>query len=94
MTISLNDVAKISKLSCIRLDDAEKIVMQSQLDGIFSWINQLAEIDVTRVNLNDFPQAQMHERDDVVTVKDQVKEVTQNAPQIAHNMFAVPKVVE
>jgi Asp-tRNA(Asn)/Glu-tRNA(Gln) amidotransferase C subunit len=44
--------------------------------------------------LNDFPQAQMHERDDVVSAPNQVKEVTHNAPQVAHDMFAVPKVVE
>jgi aspartyl-tRNA(Asn)/glutamyl-tRNA(Gln) amidotransferase subunit C len=94
VTISINDVAKISKLSCIRLDDAEKVVMQTQLNGIFSWIDQLTQIDVSNVNLNDFPQAQMHERDDVVTCQNQVKEVTKNAPQIAHDMFAVPKVVE
>lgn len=94
MTISLDDVAKISRLSNIRLDDSEKQLMQTQLAGIFSWINQLAEIDVSNVNLNDIPQAQMHERDDVVTSLNQVKEVTQNAPQVAHDMFAVPKVVE
>lgn len=94
MTISLNDVAKISRLSNIRLDDSEKQLMQAQLAGIFSWINQLAEIDISNVNLNDFPQAQMHERDDVIASVNQVKEVTQNAPQVAHDMFAVPKVVE
>lgn len=94
MTISLEDVAKISKLSNIRLDDSEKQLMQTQLAGIFNWINQLAEIDISSVNLNDFPQSQMHERNDVVTSFNQVKEVTQNAPQIAHDMFAVPKVVE
>ena len=94
MTSSLTDVAKISKLSSIRLSDAEKVVMQTQLAGIFSWINQLTEIDVSNVNLNDFPQAQMFEREDVVTAPNQVKEVTQNAPQVAHDMFAVPKVVE
>ncbi len=94
MTISLDDVAKISRLSNIRLDDSEKQLMQTQLAGIFSWINQLAEIDISNVNLNDLPQAQMHERDDVVTSLNQVKEVTQNAPQVAHDMFAVPKVVE
>ena len=94
MTISLNDVAKISRLSNIRLDDSEKQLVQAQLAGIFSWINQLAEIDISNVNLNDFPQAQMHERDDVIASVNQVKEVTQNAPQVAHDMFAVPKVVE
>lgn len=94
MTISLDDVAKISRLSNIRLDDSEKQLMQTQLAGIFSWINQLTEIDISNVNLNDLPQAQMHERDDVVTSLNQVKAVTQNAPQVAHDMFAVPKVVE
>lgn len=94
MTISLEDVAKISKLSNVRLDDSEKKLMQTQLAGIFNWINQLAEIDISNVNLNDLPKSQMHERDDVTTSFNQVKEVTQNAPQVAHDMFAVPKVVE
>ncbi len=94
MTISLTDVTKISKLACIHLNDDEKIRMQTQLAGIFSWIDQLTEIDISHVNLHDLPKAQMQERDDIVTVKDQSKEVTQNAPQVAHNMYAVPKVVE
>jgi len=94
VTISLEDVAKISKLSNVRLDDSEKKLMQTQLAGIFNWINQLAEIDISNVNLNDLPKSQMHERDDVTTSFNQVKEVTQNAPQVAHDMFAVPKVVE
>ncbi len=94
MTISLPEVAKIAKLSRIRLDDAESLTMQAQLDGIFSWISRLTEIDVSAVDLHDLPQAQMHERADVITVSNQVKEVTQNAPQTAHAMYAVPKVVE
>jgi aspartyl-tRNA(Asn)/glutamyl-tRNA(Gln) amidotransferase subunit C len=94
VTISLQEVAKIGKLARIRLDESESLRMQTQLDGIFNWIGQLSEIDVSAVNLQDLPQAQMHERDDVVTTPNQVKEVTQNAPQTAHEMYAVPKVVE
>ena len=94
MTISLQEVAKIGKLARIRLDESESLRMQAQLDGIFNWIGQLSEIDVSAVNLQDLPKAQMHERDDVVTTPNQVKEVTQNAPQTAHEMYAVPKVVE
>ena len=94
MSISLQEVSKIARLSRIRFDESEILNMQAQLGSIFSWIDQLTEIDVSAVNLNDFPQAQMHERDDVVTSFNQVKEVTQNAPQAAHEMYAVPKVVE
>lgn len=94
MTISLKDVSNIAKLSRIGLDESETLLMQSQLAGIFNWIDQLQNIDVSTVNLHDFPQSQMQEREDVVTCSNQIKEVTQNAPQIAHEMYAVPKVVE
>lgn len=94
MSISLQEVAKIARLSRIRLDGSESVAMQTQLDGIFNWIGRLNEIDVSGVNLNDCPMAQMHERDDIVTTPNQVKEVTKNAPQTAHEMYAVPKVVE
>lgn len=94
MTISLKDVSNIAKLSRIGLDESETLLMQSQLAGIFNWIDQLQNIDVSAVNLHDFPQSQMQERDDLVTCGNQIKEVTQNAPQIAHEMYAVPKVVE
>ncbi len=94
MTISLEEVSKIARLSMIRLDEAESVRMQTQLGGIFNWIDKLNEIDISTVNLHDFPMAQMQERDDVVTTINQSKEVTQNAPQLAHDMYTVPKVVE
>ena len=94
MTISLEEVSKIARLSMIRLNESESVRMQTQLDGIFNWIDRLNEIDISTVNLHDFPMAQMQERDDVVTTINQSKEVTQNAPQTAHEMYAVPKVIE
>ena len=94
MTISLNEVSNIAKLSRISLDADESIRMQKQLGSIFNWIDQLSDIDVSAVNLHDFPESQMQERDDVVTSVNSMKEVTQNAPQIAHAMYAVPKVIE
>lgn len=94
MTISLKEVSNIAKLSKIRLDESESLRMQSQLDGILGWIDQLSEIDVSSVDLHDLPKPQMQEREDVVTTTNQLKEVTQNAPQLAHDMYAVPKVVE
>ena len=94
MTISLKEVSNIAKLSKIRLDESESLRMQSQLDGILGWIDQLSEIDVSSVDLHDLPKSQMQEREDVVTTTNQLKEVTQNAPQLAHDMYAVPKVVE
>lgn len=94
MTISLKEVSNIAKLSRIRLDEAESARMQEQLGSIFNWIDQLSDIDVSSVNLHDFPKSQMHEREDIVTAPNQLKDVTKNAPQTAHEMYAVPKVVE
>ncbi len=94
MSITIQEVERIAKLSRIHLESFEKQAMQNQLSGILNWINQLQEVDVSSVSLNEMPKTLMHEREDVITVPNQVDEVLANAPQTAHNMYAVPKVVE
>ncbi len=94
MTITLQDVEKITKLSRIAMNDTEKQEMQSQLNNIFGLIDILNEVDVSGVDLMDFEEPQMHERADIVTAKDQHEQVVANAPKANFDMFAVPKVVE
>lgn len=94
MTITIQGVERIAKLSRLRIEDSEKQAMQNQLSGILNWIDKLQEVDVSTVSLNEIPQTLMHEREDIITAHNQVQEVLANAPQTAHNMYAVPKVVE
>lgn len=94
MTITIQEVERIAKLSRIGIEDSDKQIMKNQLSGILNWIDKLQEVDVSTVSLNEIPQTLMHEREDLITAPNQVQEVLSNAPQTAHNMYAVPKVVE
>lgn len=94
MTITIQEVERIAKLSRIGIEDSDKQVMQNQLNGILNWIDKLQEVDVSTVSLNEIPQTLMHEREDLITAPNQVQQVLANATQTAHNMYAVPKVVE
>ena len=94
MTITIQEVERIAKLSRISIEDSEKQAMQNQLNGILNWIDKLQAADVSAVSLNEMPETLMHEREDAITAPNQVLEALANAPQTAHNMYAVPKVVE
>lgn len=95
MQLSHGDVKKIAKLARIRMDDADIQVAHQELTNIFNWIERLADVDVSSVALEDLiPQEAMTEREDVVTDGGMPEKIIQNAPESAHNMFAVPKMVE
>ena len=88
-------IKKIGKLARISLNDDSVTYYQQQLNGIFNWIDALQNVDVSGIDLAIDPNTpQMHERPDVVTAPNRVKEVLSNAPASMHDMFSVPKVVE
>lgn len=95
MSLTLEDVAKVSRLSRIRLSGDEQEGMKQELNHIMHWIKQLQEVDTTGVEVyQDTLAYEMTERKDEVTDGDRVDLVLANAPEAAHGMFAVPKVVE
>ena len=95
MTLTPEAIKKVAKLSRLTLNDDDTAYYQAQLNGIFSWIDALQNVDVSKVELHlDQTTPQMHERHDSVTAPNRVKEVLSNAPASCHEMFSVPKVVE
>ncbi len=95
MNLSLDDVKKIARLARLRMDDQGIQNAQQELTNIFNWIERLAEVDVSSVSLSDLiPSEAMTERDDVVNDGGKPKQILKNAPDSAHDMFAVPKMVE
>ncbi len=95
MSLNYNDIKKISNLARIRIEPSEYDTVLQQLTGIFGWINQLQQVNTEGVEpYRDLLDVSTHERDDVVVENDQANLILQNAPSSAHNMFAVPKVVE
>ncbi len=69
--------------------------MQTELNAILGYVEQLGEVDVAGVEpLSGGAQMAMRMRDDVVTDGGQAEAVLANAPERVGEFFAVPKVVE
>jgi aspartyl-tRNA(Asn)/glutamyl-tRNA(Gln) amidotransferase subunit C len=95
MSLTLEDVKKVSRLSRLKFSDEGLVSMQQQLNGILHWIDQLQQVDTAAVEIfTDQQERQMPEREDIICDGNVVEAVLANAPEKAHDMFAVPKVVE
>ncbi|MDR2794182.1 MAG: Asp-tRNA(Asn)/Glu-tRNA(Gln) amidotransferase subunit GatC [Holosporaceae bacterium] len=93
MTVSREDVMKMSHLARIKISESKIDKLRNDLNVILHFIEQLNEVDCSQVQ--DSPQDVSdctHERDDVVEQCDSTL-VMSNAPEKECNMFVVPKVV-
>lgn len=95
MELTTKQIARVASLARIQVTDEELPAIGKELSGIFHWIDQLESVDVTGVeNYTDcYPQS-VPEREDIISDGNCVNEILANAPEKAHNMFSVPKVVE
>ena len=95
MSLDPATIRRIAKLSRIRVEDAEVGKLQTELNAILGWIEQLNEVDVSDIEpLTGAATMALRMREDVVTDGDIQERVLANAPDRAGEFFAVPKVVE
>ena len=95
MAIDAATVRKVAHLARIKTPDDRLEPLAAELNGILSWIEQLAEVDVDGVEPMTSNVAQaLRLRDDAVTDGNKVSDIMANAPRSADGFFAVPKVVE
>jgi aspartyl-tRNA(Asn)/glutamyl-tRNA(Gln) amidotransferase subunit C len=95
MSLDTATVRRIAKLARIRLEDDEVTLLQTELNGILGYVEQLNEVDVTGVEpLSGGAQMAMRLRDDLLTDGDIAEAILANAPERIGPFFAVPKVVE
>ncbi len=95
MSVDLATVTRIAKLARIKLNPGEAEPLVGELNGILTWIEQLAEVDTTGIE----PMAAvipntLRWRADAVTDGGVVAKVLANAPASEAGFFAVPKVIE
>ena len=95
MSLSLDDVKRIAHLARIRVTDAEAAQYQTQLNGIFTLIEDMQAVDTAGIA----PMA--HARDvhqrlraDAVTETDRRDAFQAVAPQVEAGLYLVPKVIE
>lgn len=95
MSLDPATVRRIARLARIRLADAEVPQLQTELNGILGWIEQLNEVNVDGVEpLAGAAQMVLPMRADEVTDGGIRDAILANAPDRAGDYFAVPKVVE
>ena len=95
MTVGKDDVRRIAKLARLALDEARVEPMVGELNGIFTWVEQLNEVDVTGVApMTSVVEQRLKMSEDKVTEGGNADALMANAPGGEDHFFVVPKVVE
>lgn len=96
MTLTVDQVRRIAKLSRVRLEEKEAQEFAAELSGILQWVEMLAEVNTDNVpQMNSVVGSSLPLREDVVNDGQQPEAVLGNAPGGAkYGYYVVPKVVE
>ncbi|WP_404333424.1 Asp-tRNA(Asn)/Glu-tRNA(Gln) amidotransferase subunit GatC [Sphingomonas sp. MMS12-HWE2-04] len=95
MSVDTATVKKVASLARIAISDADAERLAPELNNILGWIEQLGEVDTSKVDpMTAVIPNVLRLREDVVTEGNQRDAILQNAPQGEHGFFTVPKVVE
>lgn len=92
MSVSKEDVLKVAHLARIKIDPNQISSIQENLNNILNFVEQLNEVDCSKVDKTIQYNSKLHERADEAKKCD--PQVMANAPSKEYNMFVVPKVVE
>jgi aspartyl-tRNA(Asn)/glutamyl-tRNA(Gln) amidotransferase subunit C len=95
MSVDKDTVKRVARLARIAVTDEEATSLQSELNTILGFVEQLNEVDVAGVEpMTSVVAMQPRMREDVVTDGGKVDAILANAPVREGDFFAVPKVVE
>ena len=95
MSVDLKTVKRVAHLSRIAVSEDEAVEMESGLNAILGFVEQLNEVDIDGVEpMTSVMPMDMKKRHDAVTDGGKAEDVVANAPQSDENFFVVPKVVE
>ncbi|MBN9063770.1 MAG: asparaginyl/glutamyl-tRNA amidotransferase subunit C [Rhizobiales bacterium 65-9] len=95
MSVDAATVKRVAHLARIAVSDEDVPKLQSELNAILAFVEQLSEVNVDGVEpmTSVLPMA-MKKRQDVVTDGEIVEKIIANAPASQDNYFLVPKVIE
>jgi aspartyl-tRNA(Asn)/glutamyl-tRNA(Gln) amidotransferase subunit C len=99
MALSPQDVSRIAQLARLEFPADEQALLQSQLNGFFTIVEQMSAVDTRGVEplytpLSAIKQVALRLREDQVTEVDQRALNQRSAPAIEDGLFLVPKVME
>ena len=91
MSVTTEDVEKVSHLAKISISKEKADRMKDDLNKVLHFVEQLSSVDCSEVDDSVEYDAKLHERADVAVESDPA--VMNNAPEKECNMFVVPKVL-
>ena len=100
MSLSLNDIARLSKLAQLELNDQQAADALDKLNSIFSLVEQMKAVDTTGIAQLSHPIAACSDdlalrlRDDKVTEANHRDDYQKPAPAVQDGLYLVPKVIE
>jgi aspartyl-tRNA(Asn)/glutamyl-tRNA(Gln) amidotransferase subunit C len=95
MALSLNDISRIAQLARVEVTQAEAEQVLSQLQAIFSLIEELQSADTRGIEpMSHGQDVTLRLREDQVTERDQHELFQSIAPQVEAGLYLVPKVIE
>jgi len=95
MSVDAATVRRIAHLARIAVTDAEVPHLQSEMNAMLAFVEQLSEVNVEGVEpMTSVMPMEMKQRPDLVNDGGIADDVVRNAPATADHFFLVPKVVE
>ena len=97
MSVDIDNVKKIAKLSKISLSENEIKKFLTDLNQIIGWVDQLTEVDTEKVapTFSSFGVEEgIKKRSDIVSDGGYREDVISNAPKSEEGFFLVPKVID
>ncbi len=92
MSVSKEDIKKVSKLARIKVSEEKAIELKNSLNNVLNFVEQLSEVDCSMIDNTVQYSTKTHERSDIIEKTD-IEGIMINAPEKQCNMFVVPKVI-
>jgi aspartyl-tRNA(Asn)/glutamyl-tRNA(Gln) amidotransferase subunit C len=95
MSLTSEQLSRLAQLSLLELQEAERLPLQHQLDGVFRLIEQLQAVDTEGVEpLSHTLNLSQRLREDRVTETNQRDLFQGQAPAHEAGLYLVPRVIE
>jgi aspartyl-tRNA(Asn)/glutamyl-tRNA(Gln) amidotransferase subunit C len=95
MPVDAKTVRRIAHLARIAVADDEIEHLQSELNAMLAFVEQLSEVNVEGVEpMTSVTPMELKQREDEVTDGGIADNIVRNAPACENHFFLVPKVVE
>jgi aspartyl-tRNA(Asn)/glutamyl-tRNA(Gln) amidotransferase subunit C len=95
MPVDAKTVRRIAHLARIAVADEEVENLQSEVNAMLAFVEQLSEVDVEGVEpMTSVTPMEPKQREDKVTDGNIADDIVRNAPATENHFFLVPKVVE